>query len=480
MNNTPLVALFLPFVYRWCKEKGINPSKALMPLSFAAILGGTITLIGTSTNLVVNGLVVQQGLKPLNLFDFTPIGILLTISGFLYFYTLGHKLLPDRQDPVDSFLTKPRDFTVELVVKENSKLINKTVKEAGLRNLKAMFLIEIIREKERIYPVSPEEVIKKGDILIFAGQVSGIVDLINSDIGLSIPSQCELNYERVDLVEVVVSNNSQLIDKRVKDTDFRKKFNAAILAVHRNGEKLNGKIGSIVIKPGDLLLLLAGKEFWKNIEKSSDFYIVSKIQQILKIDKKKGYLLLSSFIFVLILSALKILPLFTGLLMLTIMVTILNISEYKDILKNIDINLVLIIGFSVAIGEGISNSGLAEEFAKFVKDNLSPFGVLGGLMIVFIMTNILTEFISNVAAASIVLPIAITSSTIYSAEPTAFILAVAYGASGSFLTPYGYQTNLIVYGSGNYKFKDFIRVGFPLSIIYGIICVLGLYFLYLK
>lgn len=480
MNNTPLVALFLPFVYRWCKEKGISPSKALMPLSFAAILGGTITLVGTSTNLVVNGLVVQQGLQPLNLFDFTPIGIMLTISGFLYFYIIGYKFLPERKDPVDSFLAKPRDFTVELIVKENSKLINKTVKEAGLRNLKGLFLVEIIRGKDKIFPVSPEEIIKDGDILIFAGQVSAITDLINSDSGLSFPSHCELNYEKMDLLEVVVSTNSQLVGKRIKDTNFRKKFNAAILAVHRNGEKLSGKIGDIVLKSGDLLLILSGKDFWKDVDKISDFYIVSRAQQIMNVDKRKGYILLVSFMAVLLFSALKIIPLFTGLLILTILIIILKFSEYKDILKSIDVNLLLIIGFSAGIGEAIINSGVAEAFAKFMKDILSPFGILGGLAAIFIITNILTEFITNVAAASIVLPIAIASANVYSVEPVAFILAVAYGASGSFLTPYGYQTNLLVYSAGNYRFKDFIKVGLPLSVIYGIICILGLYFLYLK
>lgn len=480
LNNTPIVAMLLPYVYQWSKKKDISPSKLLIPLSYAAILGGTITLIGTSTNLVVNGLAVENGVKSLHIFDFAYVGIPATIVGFIYIYFFGYKLLPDREDPLKSFLERKKEYIVETIVKGNSKLVGKSIKEAKLRNLKGLFLAEIVRKDKKISPVSPEEIIKKGDILIFVGQTEAITDLISSDYGLSLPDFCNINEEKIDIVEVVVSNNSSLINKKVRETDFRAKYDAAILAVHRNGEKLKGKIGEIVLKPGDLLLLLTGKDFWKRAEDTTDFYIISKIKEIFNIDKKKGNLIFFGFIGVILLSALNIVPLFTGLILLIALFVLFKFSSYSEIKRGLDINLAVIAALSIAVGKGIINSGLAEIIALNIKDFLLPFGIIGALAGIYIITNILTEFVTNIAAASIVFPIALSTANILSVEPTAFILAVAFGASASFITPIGYQTNLMVYSAGNYKFRDFIKVGFPLSILYGIICIVILYVIFIK
>ena len=479
LNNTPIVALLIPYVYEWSRKRHISPSKLLIPLSFAAILGGTITLIGTSTNLLINGFLLENNLNPFELFDFAYVGIPATLIGFFYIYFLGNKLLPERKDILDSFLEKKKEYLVETVIKKGSPLIGKNIKEANLRNLKGLFLVEVIRKGKKISPVSPSEILEEDDILIFAGQTTSVVDLVSSFKGLSLPEACIVNEEKVDIVEVVISNNSSLINKKVRDTDFRAKYDAAIIGVHRNGEKLKGKIGEIVLRPGDLLLLVTGKDFWKRVEDTTDFYIISKVRELYNIDLKKGNLILAGFILIIILSALKIVPLFVGLLTFISVLVISKITTYAEIKKGIDVNLIIIAALSIAIGKAIVSSGMADFLALNLIKLFSPVGVIGALIGVYLLTNILTEFVTNVAAASIAFPVAISTANHLSLDYVPFVLAVAYGASASFLTPIGYQTNLMVYAVGNYRFKDFIIVGLPLSFIYGILCILILKLLYL-
>lgn len=480
LNNTPIVAMLIPYIYNWGKKKNISPSKLLIPLSYASILGGTVTLIGTSTNLVINGLTIESGLPSLHIFDFAYVGIPAVFLGIAYMIFIGHKLLPSRKEAISSFLEKKKEYLVETIIGENSSLIGKTVEKAKLRNLKGLFLVEIIRNNEKISPVSPSDILEKNDILIFAGEVNAVTDLITSDLGLVLPEACELEqYEKTEIVEAVIPYNSLLINKKVKDTDFRAKYDAAILAVHRNGEKLSGKIGEIVLKPGDLLLILAGKDFWKRVEDTTDIYIVSKVREIFNIDIKKGSLIFASFIGAIILSALKIVPLFTSLLILIAAFVIFRVATYSEIKRGLDLNLIIIAALSLAIGKAMVSTGVATQLADVINSIVSPFGIIGSLIGIYIITNILTEFITNVAAASITFPIALASANALSVEPIAFILAVAYGASASFLTPIGYQTNLMVYGPGGYKFKDFIKVGLPLAFLYMILCISILKIIYL-
>ncbi len=480
LNNTPIVAMLIPYVSEWSRKKNISPSKLLIPLSYAAILGGTITLIGTSTNLIVNGFAVESGLKAFDIFDFAYVGIPATIFGFIYMLILGKKLLPDREDILKTFLQRKKEYLVETKINKNSKLIGKTVLQANLRNLKGLFLAEIIRQNRRIAPVSPTETLEENDILIFVGDTKAISYLVESDIGLSLPDFCNLENGYSEIVEVVISYNSSLINKKVRDTDFRGKFDAAILAVHRNGEKLSGKIGEIVLKPGDLLLLLVGKDFWKRAEDTTDFYIISKVRDISNIDLKKGNLVFWGFIFVIILSTLKILPLFSGLLIFLSFLIVTRIFPYSEIKKGIDINLAVIAALSISIGKAMITTGAANLIASYINSLFLPLGVLGGIIGVYLITNVLTEFITNIAAASIAFPVALSTAQYYGVEPYPFILAVAYGASASFITPIGYQTNLMVYAAGSYKFKDFLKIGLPLSVGYAIICIFILYIFYLK
>ncbi len=480
LNNTPIVATLMPYVYAWGKKKGISPSKLLIPLSYAAILGGTATLIGTSTNLVVNGLTVEAGLKPLGIFDFSYVGVPAIIAGLFYMILLGNKLLPERKDIVSTFLDKKREYLVEAFVPTGSSIIGKTVKEANLRNLEGLFLVEIIRRKKRIIPVSPNDTIEEGDILIFAGETEKIIGLIRGNNGFQLPQVCSVNLNgKMEVVEALIPYNSSLVGKRVKDTDFRAKFDAAILAVHRNGEKLKGKIGEIVLKPGDLLLILSGKDFWKRVADSSDLYIITKVREILPVKEKKALFILITFLLAIFLSALGVFSLFRSLLILISIFVIFKIATYSEIKKGIDLNLVIIAALSLAIGKAMIKTGLAESLAKTVTAFTEPLGTVACLLAVYVVTNVLTEFVTNLAAASISFPIALSIANSLSVDPKAFILAVAFAASASFITPIGYQTNLMVYGPGNYKFIDFLKVGFPLSVLYMAITIGILSLMYL-
>lgn len=478
INNTPVVAMVLPYVNDWCHKKKIPPSKLLIPLSYASIFGGMATLIGTSTNLVVNALTVESGLKPFSFFDFSYVGVPAMILGFLYLYFVGYKLLPERPDIIESFLSRRKDYLVETVIKPDSPLVGKTVKQANLRNLEGLYLAEIVRRNKRIYPVSPSEILQEEDILIFVGDTRAVVNLVQNNYGLSLPKFCSLDSDYKELVEVVISNNSSLINKKIRETNFRARFDAAVLAVHRNGERLKGKIGEIVLKPGDLLLLIVGKDFWKKVEDITDFYIVSRLDKVP--DEKeffKGKVLFLIFLFVILLSAFKIVPLFTALIFVLLLAVLFKITDYSRLKSKLDINFFLIAVLSLALGRALVKTGLAETFAQGISSLLGGLGLFGYILGIYLITNVLTEFVNNVAAASIAFPIALASAGVAGVDPKYLILAVAYGASASFVTPIGYQTNLMVFAVGNYKFRDFLKVGLPLSVLMCILCTTILTFL---
>ena len=480
LNNTPVVATLIPYVYDWGRKKGISPSKLLIPLSYAAILGGTATLIGTSTNLVVNALYVEAGYPSLSMSDFVLVGVPAVFVGVAYMYLIGSRFLPERKDAIKSFYEKKREYIIETVVPSNSPVAGKTVQEAKLRNLKGLFLAEIVRGKERILPVSPEDRIEREDVLIFVGETEKIVELVKGEWGLELPLACSIDTERtLEIVEAVISQNSSLSGKKVRDTDFRAKYDAVILAVHRNGEKLSGKVGEIVLKPGDLLLILAGKNFWERVSDTDDIYVVTKVTELDRINEKYGIAVLFLFVLTVLLSSFGIIPLFNGLLLLLSLLVVLKVTTYGEIRKRIDLNLAIIAALSIALGHAMVKTGLADFLASNLINLVEPLGITFALLMVYLITNVLTEFVTNIAAASVSFPIALSVAKHFSVNPKAFVLAVAFAASASFLTPIGYQTNLMVYSAGNYRFSDFVKVGLPLALFYMILTITLLKILFL-
>lgn len=465
-NNTPLVAMMMPYVYSWSKKNNTSPSKLLIPLSYAAILGGCMTLVGTSTNLVVNGMAVDAGFGSLNIFDFAWVGFPMVIVGGIYLALFSDKILPAHKDAMEDFKDGWREYFVETEIQTNSPIVGKSVGEAGLRNLSGNFLVEIIRKTATITPVSPEHILRAGDKLIFTGETNSIPELSKLELGLSLPKEC-IAEELSDVVEVVVSHNSWLIGRRVKNTHFRGKYDAAIVAIHRNGEKISGKIGSLVIQAGDVLLLFAGRDFAIRAT-GNEFYVISK-KENKKVDAKKAIMVIAGVLLSVVVSANTSFSLFSCLLVLLAVSFFTKTLTGSEIKRGINLNMMLIMAFGLALGKAMSNSGAAELIATNVLIVAEPFGPVAILAVIFLVTNLLASYMTNLAAVAIIFPISVGIAQSMGLPIEPFIMIVAFGGAANFITPIGYQTNLMVYGSGGYSFNDFMKIGLPLTILYIVI-----------
>ena len=465
INNTPLVAFMMPYVYDWARKKGIAPSKVLLPLSYAALMGGTITLIGTSTNLVVNGLAVESGLKSLHIFDFIYVGIPVTVLGALYLIFIGSKWLPSRENALSRYDESSREYLIETIVPPLSDFTGKSIEEAGLKNLNDLHLVQILRDGETISPVTPMEVLHKNDCLFFAGNTDRILELVQGTRNLILPYGTRMiNQPQNHIIEAVIPDGSKLHNQTAKGFQFRTHYDAAIIAIQRNSEKLRGKLGDIKMKAGDLLLLVTGKDFPTEIDQ--DIQVVTRVKKIERMEGWKVTVFYTFLLAALFLSAIKILPLFIGLLVVIGFIALTNMIKLTDIRRTLDFNLFFLLVLALAVGKAITNSGVADQVAGYLihltRDN--PLLVMISL---YLITNIVSMFVTNAAAVAVTFPIALAAGTELGVENfKPFILVIAYAASAEFMTPFGYQTNLMVYGPGGYKFKDYIRVGFPLSLLY--------------
>lgn len=472
-NNTPLVAMMIPYVYTWSREHNFSPSKFLIPLSYASILGGCITLIGTSTNLIANGIAQSAGAEPLALFDFAPVGGAMFILGMAYLMLFSNKLLPDRRKFFSKKIDERRYFT-ETHIQKGSPLIGKSIQNAGLRNLKGAFLVEIVREGRHIRPVSSNEVLEEGDLLFFAGEMSAIIELSSTDIGLSLPQECALTSRQSnDLIEVVVSHNSALAGQTIKKSNFRGRYDAAVMAIHRNGEKVWGQLGNIELHPGDVLLVMAGPDFKKRIENTGNFYIISnaRTKEEDEVGTKKAILLFGGMVTAILLTALGLVSLFKSLLILLLFSVLAKVARLREIRNRLDVNLILIIGLGLALGKAMENSGAAQLIADGMLNLSGNMGITGLLITLFFVTNLLSSIITSKAAVAVILPISVKIALSMAVPTDPFVLVVAFAGAANFITPVGYQTNLMVYGPGGYRFKDFIHIGFPLTLLYLIVCI---------
>lgn len=480
-NNTPLVAMMMPYVNRWSNQRKVAPSKLLIPLSYAAILGGCATLIGTSTNLIVNGMTVDNGFEPLGIFEFSAVGLPMLILGILYLTLVGNKLLPSKKTNSKKLLEQSREFFIETQVKGGSPLIGKSVENAGFRNLKGLYLVELIREEHSITPVSPDEILQEEDTLIFAGETSAVEEINKSDLGLTLPMRVERMIDKkASINEIVVSFNSSLIGKQVMDTDFRARFDAAIVAVHRNGEKLRGKIGEMELRAGDVLLVFSGSDFLSRTKNNQAFYILTHIEEPKNINVGKVSLVFITLLASIIISSMTSIPLIVGLSMVLLLAIFMKIVPLNEIRRGVDFELIMLIAFGLAFGKAMINSGASLYIADLFMLLNQYVGSIGFLMIMFIVTNVLAAYITNKAAVAILFPISIALAADLGFNPIPFILIVSFGAAANFITPIGYQTNLMVYGPGGYSFKDFMKIGMPLTIIYMIVSALILNYLYLN
>ncbi|HET9485853.1 MAG TPA: SLC13 family permease [Chryseosolibacter sp.] len=477
LNNTPIVAFMIPYVKDWARITGNPVSKFLIPLSFATILGGMITVIGTSTNLVLNGLVMQYDLPLLEFRDFFYLGVTVTLAGGLYLYFIGYKLLPSNPNEIDALRENLKEYIIETEVGSGSSLIGKTVKEAGLRNLQDVFLVEIIRDEKVISPVSPDEILEEKDALFFSGNTQSIYHLIKEDNGLNVPEDHTEPEEHFNFVEAVIPANSELIGVRIRDSNFRKRFNASIIAIHRNGKRVPGKVGEMHLAGGDFLLLLAGDNR-ENGHQEKDLFFLSVPKKV-KSEKIKNRRLVGILsVIVLIMGVVGLFPLFHACLVILSALVFLGILNLAEIRRELDLSLLLILVCSLALGVGLEKSGTADTIAYLLVTFSEKFGPVAVLASLFLVTIMLTALITNAAAVSIVFPVAMSVAEQLELPYTPFFVAIAFAASGDFMTPIGYQTNLMVYGPGGYTFRDFLRVGSPLTLMYVILCIVFISYFY--
>jgi len=467
INNTPIVAIMTPTVFNWGKRNNISPSKLLIPLSYATIMGGMLTIIGTSTTLVLSGFMMDFQIATLPATDLLIIGAAVCLSGILLIALLVHKLLPNNQDILESFNRKRREYLLETVLDNKSPLAGKTVIDAGLRSLKGVYLVEIIREQETISPVDPTEKIHQQDALLFAGDTDNIMELLDNGRGLVLPKPADTrNEDKVNVMEAVVGANSSLIGRTPKEIEFRTRYDAAIIAIHRNGERLSGKIGDIKLSQGDLLLLHAGQQFQDKVDFLRDLFIISQVKEMLRPNKKKIVSFLIVALTAIIMLILGYFTLFISLLIIFAIMVALRMISMQDIKREIDLNMISILVFSLALGQAMIKTGSGDLLASGLLSLTQDIGTWAIMLGLLLITTLLTSFVTNVGAVSITFPLAYSVSNSLGIDGMPFYLAIAYAASAAFLTPIGYQTNLIVYGPGGYTFRDFLKVGLPVTLVY--------------
>ncbi len=478
LNNTPIVAFMIPYVKEWAKRNNQPYSKFLIPLSYATISGGMITVIGTSTNLVLAGLLSEFQQPPLRFTDFLFLGLMVTVVTWTYLYFFGYKLLPENAPKESEIRQHLKEYIVETIVYPGSPLIGKTVRAAGLRNLEDLFLVEIIRNNHIISPVAPDELLEEGDYLFFSGNTQAIFNLVKNESGLKIPKQ--ENFQSLGLfnfTEAVIPANSDLIGMQIKESDFRRKFNASIVALHRDGKRVSGKVGEMTLSGGDFLLLITGEDA-SHLVNEKDLYVLTNPQKMQT--SQSTWIKVIGWLSVLVLLAgiVGIIPLFIGCLFILLAFISTGVLNLPEIKRQLDLNLLVIMVSSIAIGVAMINSGAATWLANQVQGGVGASGLVTVLAILFLSTTLLTALIANAAAVSIMFPIALAFTGLYPAASSAFYIAIAFAASGDFMTPFGYQTNLMVYGPGGYRFKDYLRVGTPLTIIYGVVCIIFISYYY--
>jgi di/tricarboxylate transporter len=472
LNNTTIVAMLLPVVLDWCRKRSISPSRLLIPLSFATILGGTCTLIGTSTNLVVQSKLAEKNMPPMSFIELGCVGIPCAVLGVVYLLTAGRWLLPNRKELLQQLAETRREYLVEMMVQPGCRLIGQSVQAAGLRNLPGLFLIEIDRQGAIIGPVAPQELLREGDRLVFTGVVDTIVDL--KKIPGFVPAADE-TYEvksegqrgRV-LCEAVVSATSPLIGKTIKDAELRARYNAAVVAVHRNGQRVTTKLGDTTLHPGDTLLLQTGSHFLRAHRNNPDFYLVANVDDSRPLRHDRVPFALALFVGMIALLATEsftgIDPMIASFLVAGLMIVTRCIST-ADARQSIEWSVLVGIAASFGLGTALEKAGIARQFADFLAESTAGWGPIAALAALYLGTMLLNELITNNGAAVLAFPFAVELSSSLNVSPRPFVIAVALAASYAFASPIGYQTHMMVYGPGGYRFADFVRVGLPLNLL---------------
>ncbi len=466
LNNTAIVAIFMPIVQSLCMRTGRSPSRIYLPMCFAATMGGVCSLIGTSTNLLVDGLMRKADMPRIGLFDLAWVGVPILITGTIYLVFASRFLRKNK--PAISLADDPRDYVVEMIVDPDGPLVDKSIEDAGLRRLQGLYLAEIHRDDEVIVTVPPHERLDAGDILVFVGIVDSVVDLRKVK-GLLPSPDIHFDFkQRPDrcLMEVVVSTQNPSINQTIRDSNFRSVYEATILAVARDGERIRGKIGDHVLEPGDTLLLETHPDFVEQHRLSKQFYIVSPVENSAYSEKELERSNLALFITIAVISLVTFgfMDMLLAAMIAALLMVITGCCTIQQARSSLDLSLLMTIGGAFGIAEALEMSGAAEflsmELVKLAGS--SPWWTLAA---VYMATLISTELVTNNAAAAIMFPIALMTSQAIDVSSTPFLVAIMVSASCGFATPFGYQTNMMVAGPGGYRFLDYVKIGLPLDLL---------------
>jgi len=464
LNNTAVVSALLGTV---ANQNTHPPSRLLLPLSYAALLGGITTLVGTSTNLVVNSFAVRAGLEPISMFQMAWVGIPVAVGCILVLSVTAH-WLPDRGRTTNG--KSGNGYFLEARVASDSPLIGKSIEDNALRSLEGLFLVEIVRQNRLISPVTPTEVLEAGDTLIFTGEMAKM-HVLERFAGLQVFGNQADTLLRSNLVEVVIANESELANRTLREVDFRTMFDAAVVGIRRGEKRLTGQLGRIPLRIGDALLLAVGKDFSQHRNLTRNFHVVGGAPLHPKLSSRQTLFSLSGFALVIVLAAVGALPLLAGLLLLLGAFVVSRLLTLGEIRRRFPFELVLTVGGALAVARALDASGAATLLTDFIRFAFDDYGVWGAFIGIYVMTVVLTECVTNNAAAALAFPIALNTARAFGADPTPFVMIVAYAASAAFLIPSGYQTHLMVYSPGRYRTVDFIRAGLPMTLIYGILAV---------
>ncbi|SCA63214.1 Putative sulfur deprivation response regulator [Chlamydiales bacterium SCGC AG-110-P3] len=469
INNTPIVLLMTSVVRSWALEKKLSPSKFLIPLSYAAILGGMCTLIGTSSTLIVDGLLRHEdSASTLSFFEISRLGLPLCLMGLAYMLTIGHRLLPIRQDPTSAAAEQTQEFTTEFVVSNGCELIGKTVGDAGKKHFRHELLIEIERDGQLFDSPSPKEVIREGDRLVFAGDIQNIAELhaIEGLRSMADP-HFHLDVTSPHFSEVVISVISPLAGKTLKAADFRNRYGASVLAVYRQGVRVPGPVGDAILRAGDTLMLLSKQPWQVRDAYSQDFYYMRHNEE-LSLFSPSRFAICSGFLAAMIGAVMMGVPLVVASVAVALLLLVTRMISLRQARSSIRWSLLVLIASSFSLGIALQNTGVADAFAELILHTVgsSPTLLIGTL---FIVTAVVTGFVTNNAAVLLLFPIAAQTVRLagyHSPDALKAVgICIAVAASCSFATPIGYQTNMIVYGPGGYKFRDYVKVGLPLTIL---------------
>ena len=469
LNNTPIVAVVAPQISEWANRSGRPPSRFLMPITFGISLGGMITLIGTSSNVAVSGLMEEAGMGAMRMFEITAVGLPVAVIGAVALVLLSPRLLADRRSARQQFTEGGREFSVSMRVEPRGLLDGVTVQAGGLRHLQGVFLAEIERDGQVIAPVAPTEVLRGGDRLGFVGRADLVRDLHRKPGLVSAAQEHLLGVGEPrrghTFFEAVVSATSPVAGRTLKEVGFRGHYQAAVVALHRAGEPVTGKLGEITLRPGDTLMLLSDPDFAERWRDSRDFLVIAPLGGGLPAPGKHGLVVALVTLGVVVVAGTGLLPMLQAALLAAIALVVLGVLTPGEARDAIDIDVIAMIAASFGVSAAIEQSGLAGLLASGIVGIFQPAGAAGILLGVVVAVVLLTQIITNTAAAVLLFPIAIASANGAGVDPRPFVLCLAVASSAAFATPIGYQTNLMIYGPGGYRFADYLKLGIPLALV---------------